>query len=129
MVAPGSLPNNDTIIFGAQGPNFPVQWDPRYALAAGFGADPDHRETYATNTGGPRVPATNSTPSGNDYIVSPSDNVDGFVVNGTLPVYESQGVHSLTDVPVYATGPGSECFRGVYNSIDIFQKMASVLVS
>ncbi len=77
MVANGSLPSNDTLVFSAQGPGFPVQWDPRYAIAAGFAANPDHRETYATNTGGPRTPATNSTPAGDDYMVNPKDNVNG----------------------------------------------------
>lgn len=46
---------------------------------------------------------------------------------GTLPINEAQGVHSLTDVPVFANGPGSEMFRGVYNSIDIFFKIADAL--
>jgi hypothetical protein len=33
MVAPGSLPSNDTVVFGAQGPGYPVQWDPRWVLS------------------------------------------------------------------------------------------------
>jgi hypothetical protein len=33
MVAEGSLPTNDTVVIGAQGPNFPVTWNPRYAYA------------------------------------------------------------------------------------------------
>lgn len=33
MVAEGSLPTNDTVIVGNQGPNFPVTWNPRYAFA------------------------------------------------------------------------------------------------
>lgn len=32
-VAPDQSPTNQTIIFGAEGPNFPVQWNPRYAFA------------------------------------------------------------------------------------------------
>lgn len=35
-VAEGSLPNNNTIILGSQGPNFPVQWNPRYTYAVGY---------------------------------------------------------------------------------------------
>lgn len=46
------------------------------------------------------------------------------MVNGTLPVDEAQGVHSLTDVPVFAMGPCQEMFGGVYNNVDIFYKMA-----
>jgi alkaline phosphatase len=66
QVAPGSRPENQTVVTGPQGPNFPVQWDPRYALAAGFAAHPDVRETYSVDTRGPRVPATNSTPARNE---------------------------------------------------------------
>ena len=38
-----------------------------------------------------------------------------------------QGVHSLTDVPVFARGPCQELFGGVYNNIDIFYGMAGCL--
>jgi hypothetical protein len=40
---------------------------------------------------------------------------------------EAQGVHSLTDVPVFAMGPCSENFGGVYSNIDIFFNMAECL--
>lgn len=33
QVVSGSLPNNNTVVFGDQGPNFPVTWNPRYAFA------------------------------------------------------------------------------------------------
>ncbi|KAF9468034.1 alkaline phosphatase [Collybia nuda] len=120
-VTEGSLPNNNTVIFGSQGPNFPVQWNPRYTYAAGFGANPDHREDYAINQAGPRLPAT----PGDDGIfrVNPQDQP----ADGTIPGDQPQGVHSLTDVSVFANGPGSETFRGVYNNIDIFFKIADAL--
>ncbi|RDB25842.1 Alkaline phosphatase H [Hypsizygus marmoreus] len=124
-VAPGSLPNNDTIVFGSEGPNFPVQWNPRYTYAAGFGANPDHREGYAINTTNPRLPAKPDATGDNQ--VNPSDQPDGFFVEGTLPGDQPQGVHSLQDVSVFANGPGSEAFRGVYNSVDIFFKIADAL--
>lgn len=40
---------------------------------------------------------------------------------------EAQGVHSLTDVPVFAMGPCQELFGGVYGNIDIFFNMANCL--
>lgn len=110
------------------GANFPVNWDPRYTLAQGFGASPDHRENFRVHKDGPRTPAT--TISGfdaEDLFANPADNVDGFVVNGTLPTNEAQGVHSLTDVPVFAMGPCQETFGGVYGNVDIFYKIASCL--
>ncbi|KAH8893383.1 alkaline phosphatase [Thozetella sp. PMI_491] len=104
------------------GPNFPVNWDPRYVIAAGLGANPDHRENYKINKTASRVPA-----SGSSGYVSTYDNPDGFIVNGTLPPAETQGVHSLTDVPVFAWGPCQETFSGTYGNIDVFYKIANCL--
>ena len=75
---------------------------------------------------GPRLPAVNLT-SAADYVVNYKDAVTGFVVNGTLPVSADQGVHSLTDVPVFAKGPCQEYFGGVYGNIDIFYGIAQCL--
>lgn len=108
------------------GPNFPVNWDPRYVLASGTGAAPDRREDYRVSKEQPRTPAVAVGADG-EYFANPAQTLDGFVVNGTLPVSESQGVHSLTDVPVFAMGPCQELFGGVYSAIDVFYGMASCL--
>ncbi|EAW09916.1 alkaline phosphatase [Aspergillus clavatus NRRL 1] len=108
----------------SEGVHFPARWDPRYTLHSGLAAYPDHRENYQVHKGGPRKPASGS---GGDYFANYKDAVTGFLVNGTLPVDASQGVHSLTDVPVFAQGPCQELFGGVYNSIDIFFHMAECL--
>lgn len=121
-----SLASNNTYVVGPQGPNFPVQWDPRYVFAAGMGASPDRREGYDVKKTGPRNPTVRNADG--LYVPDPADQPDGFFVTGTLPPSDqAQGVHSLTDVPVYASGPGSEAFRGIYNSIDIFYKIADAL--
>lgn len=125
-VAPGVLPNNQSVVYGAQGPNFPVQWSPRYAFAAGTSATPDRRESYSINKGGPRVPAVEGD-DGQGYVANPKEHTHGFGVSGTIPTGNPTGVHSLQDVPVYAKGPGSEAFRGVYSSVEIFFKIADVL--
>ncbi|KAF5359869.1 hypothetical protein D9756_003456 [Leucocoprinus leucothites] len=118
QVAPGSFPDNTTIVYGPFGPNFPVQWNPRYTFAGGVGGNPDRRESYRININGPREPAS----QGDDgYVANPDDNVDGFHVSGTL------GPNEAEDVSVFTKGPGSEAFRGVFNSIDIFYKMADAL--
>jgi hypothetical protein len=81
-------------------------WDPRYTLAQGVAAAPDHRENYRVHSSGPRLPATNITGfPATDCYVNPTDSPDGFTINGTLQTYEPQGVHSLTDVPIFAMGP------------------------
>lgn len=86
----------------------------RYTLFSALGANPDHRENYQVHKSGPRLPATNTTADQTDYIVNYKDAVTGFLVNGTLPVDNAQGVHSLTDVPVFAMGPCQEVFGGTY---------------
>ncbi|CAH0053387.1 unnamed protein product [Clonostachys solani] len=113
----------DGVNYGT-GASFPVNWEPRYAIAAGFGAMPDHREDYKVHKSAPRTPASKI---GSEYYADGKDSVNGFVVNGTLPTSEGQGVHSLTDVAVYARGPCQDTFSGTYNNIDIFYKIANCL--
>lgn len=105
------------------GANFPANWEPRYAIAGGVGAMPDHSETYKVN----KKPRTAAVKVGSEYFANPADGVGGFVVNGTIDTTQSQGVHSLTDVPVYAWGPCQETFSGTFNNIDIFYKIANCL--
>jgi alkaline phosphatase len=107
------------------GANFPLNWEPRYAIAGGVAAAPDHRENYKVHKEGARTAATKQN---GEYYVNPKDAIGGFVVNGTLPTTsEAVGVHSLTDVPVYALGPCQETFSGTFNNIDIFYKIANCL--
>ncbi|KAK2807461.1 hypothetical protein FQN51_003288 [Onygenales sp. PD_10] len=110
-----------------EGAHFPAQWDPRYTLFSGVVANPDRRENYQVHKDGPRTPAVELVEGSDNYYVNYKDAVSGFVINGTLSVGESQGVHSLTDVPVFAMGPCQEEFGGVYNNIDIFFNIAKCL--
>ena len=129
LVANRSAPvGSDQNLVYSSGTNFPNNWDPRYTLFQGFMANPDHRENYQVHKKGPRIPAINITGFDNeDFYVNYIDAVTGFLINGTLPVSADQGVHSLTDVPVFAQGPCQDSFNGVYNSIDIFYGMAGCL--
>lgn len=113
----------DGVSYGT-GANFPTNWEPRYAIAGGVAAHPDVREDYIVPKKGSRVPAKKI---GEEYYVTPDDSVNGFVVNGTIGTDEAVGVHSLTDVPVYAWGPCQETFGGTYGNVDIFYKIASCL--
>lgn len=129
MVPNTSAPvGSDQNLVYTEGVNFPANIDPRYTLFQGVASFPDHRENYTVHKNGPRVPALNISGFDNeDFYVNYVDAVTGFVVNGTLPVSADQGVHSLTDVPVFSQGPCQADFIGVYSSIDIFYKMAACL--
>ncbi|KAF2664968.1 alkaline phosphatase [Microthyrium microscopicum] len=106
--------------------HFPSNWDPRYTLQQGVVTFPDRIEDYMVNKNGPRTPAVNTSAALDNYVANPKEHTHGILINGTLPLNEAQGVHSLTDVPVYAMGPGQELFGGTYNNIDIFYKIAEV---
>ncbi|EXL62833.1 hypothetical protein FOCG_01293 [Fusarium oxysporum f. sp. radicis-lycopersici 26381] len=107
------------------GANFPTNWEPRYAIAAGVAAVPDHREDYKVKKAGPREAAVELKDG--DYYANPEDSPKGFLINGTISTDNAQGVHSLTDVPVYALGPCQETFSGTFNNVDIFYKIANCL--
>ncbi|KAF1841372.1 alkaline phosphatase-like protein [Cucurbitaria berberidis CBS 394.84] len=104
--------------------NFPSNWSPRYTLFQGLMADPDRREDWSVHKDGPRLPAVAANGTKDNYANPRDGSGKGILLNGTLPVGDDQGVHSLTDVPVFAMGPCQELFGGVYNSIDIFYNMA-----
>lgn len=76
---------------------------------------------------GPREPTVAIDEDEEDFMANPEDGEGGITLNGTLPVDTNNGVHSLTDVPVFAQGPCQEMFGGVYNNIDIFFRMAECL--
>jgi alkaline phosphatase len=119
---------NDSALVYTDGTYFPANWDPRYSLYSGVTANPDRRENYQVHKDGPRIPALNRTglPT-TDFYANDKDSPGGILVNGTLPVAADNGVHSLTDVPVYAQGPCQELFGGVYGNIDVFFGMAQCL--
>lgn len=105
------------------GVNFPVNWSPRYVLAQGTVAFPDKNEDYAVHTS----PREGFVKIAGQYYANPADGADGILVNGTLGTTEASGVHSLTDVPVYAMGPCQEMFQGTYGNVDVFFNMANCL--
>ncbi|SGZ22116.1 BQ5605_C022g09432 [Microbotryum silenes-dioicae] len=122
QVTPGSNPQNFSVVPGPQGDGFPTQWTPRYAAAYGLVSVVDKYENFVTSPS-PRnstVLDPASTKAAPVYRANPNGTTPGgFWLSGNMPVNEDQGVHSLTDVPIYAWGPSSEQFRGVHNSPDI----------
>ena len=110
----------------SEGVHFPATWDPRYTLFQGMMANPDRRANWQVHKDGPREPAVNFTEE-EDYYVNPEDAPQGILLQGTLPPSMPVGVHSLTDVPVFAMGPCQDLFSGVYSSVDIFFGMAECL--
>lgn len=107
------------------GEGFPVEWEPRYAIAAGFAAMVDQYEDYHTRNSTRDTSISNKT-TGRVHA-NKEDAPQGFFISGNLPTTSGSGVHSLVDVGVYSWGPGSELFAGVQDSTQIAQKLAYAL--
>lgn len=53
--------------------------------------------------------------------------LDGDIAEGRIVCNFSTGGHSGAMVPVYAFGPGSENFSGIYENTDVFLKISNLL--
>ncbi|ORX99243.1 alkaline phosphatase-like protein [Basidiobolus meristosporus CBS 931.73] len=115
------------------GDGFPDNWTPRVTLAAGTVNFPNYHETFQLNTTRVKNPAildkgTHShKPAYDSYIANPDEAEGALHRTGNLPVSESQGVHSLQDVPVFASGPGAHLFGRVMDNTEIFFNFAEAL--
>lgn len=125
QVPAGVNPHNQTVFSSPWGEGFPVEWSPRYAIAAGFAAMVDQYEDYSTRNGSRETSTLNKTT--NRYQANIADAPKGFFISGNLPTNTDSGVHSLVDVGVYSWGPGSELFAGMQDSTRIAQKIAQAL--
>ncbi|GAA5960524.1 hypothetical protein JCM8115_003207 [Rhodotorula mucilaginosa] len=125
QVPAGTNPQNQTAFSSPWGEGFPVEWTPRYQIAAGFAAMVDQYEDYHTRNSSREQTVLNTTTR--RYLGNIEDAPKGFFISGNLPTTSEQGVHSLVDVGVYSWGPGSELFAGMQDSTNIAQKIAHAL--
>ena len=101
----------------ADGDFYPDDWAPSIVLAQGKVDNPIHTEDY-------QVSETPRVPSGRDdegrTIDNPEDDPNGLLLGGNLPEGSTSSVHTLQDVPVFATGPGAEYFGRSQENTEIF---------
>ena len=108
----------------ADGDFFPDSWDVSVTLAGVVNNHPDYTEDFQVSPT-PRVPAV-ADADGN-YVDNPDDDPNGIVMSGNLPMDSSTGVHTLQDVPVFASGPGAGFFGQVMDNTEIFFGIAYAL--
>ena len=97
----------------------------RLFLAANNG--PDHYETFRPKLDGPFVPAVQN--ENKEYVANEAyKDVPGAVfVPGNIPKDVDTGVHSVDDVVLQSSGPGSEGFKGYMEQSDVYRVLADVL--
>ncbi len=108
----------------ADGDFFPDDWAPSVVLAQGKVENPPFTEDFQVSPV-PRVPS--SVDSNGFNIDNPDDDPNGLPLGGNLPEGATSSVHTLQDVPVYATGPGADYFGRVQENIEVFFGIAYAL--
>ena len=105
---------------------YPETTDIDYRILVGYGAGSDRYEDYRTNERplqDSQQPFVKKEPL-SIYPASPmARDVDGkFLVTGQVP--GDSAVHTATDIPLSAFGPGAWSFTGVQDNTDVFFKLA-----
>ena len=105
------------------GDGFP-NWEADVVFAGVVNNHPDYTEDFQVSPV-MRVPAIVNDEG--VAVDNPDDDPNGLVMNGNLDMASTTGVHTLQDVPVFASGPGAECLGGVYHQREVFFCMAAAL--
>ena len=105
---------------------YPETTDIDYRLLVGYGANADRYEDFRTNERplqDSQQPFVKKEPL-SVYPAGPmARDVDGkFLVTGQVP--GDSAVHTATDIPLSAFGPGAWNFTGVQDNTDVFFKLA-----
>jgi alkaline phosphatase len=103
---------------------FPDSWTPSIALAQGKVDHPPFTEDFQVSPIR-RIPSILNESGEN--IDNPEDDPHGLEMTGNVPNGYTTSNHTMQDVPVYATGPGSSCLGRVQENIEVFFCMAAAL--
>lgn len=110
---------------------YPETTDIDYRLLVGYGANADRYEDWRTK----KTPQRDgqqpfaSQPPLKWYPANAQERDDAlgeYLVTGQVP--GEQAVHTATDVPLSAYGPGALAFTGVMDNTDVFFKLAQAAV-
>jgi alkaline phosphatase len=110
---------------------YPETTDIDFRLLVGYGANADRHEdwrTHATPARDAQQPFVKTEPL-KWYPANPMERDDAlgdFTVTGQVP--GESAVHTATDIPLSAFGPGAFAFTGVIDNTDVFFKLAQAAV-
>lgn len=110
---------------------YPESTDIDFRLLVGYGGNADRYEDWRTNATPLRdgsQPFARSEPL-KWYPANPTERDDAtaeFLITGQVP--GQSAVHTATDIPLSAFGPGAYAFTGVIDNTDVFFKLAQAAV-
>ena len=107
---------------------YPTRVDPKRRLAILFSDTPDHWDNggpYLDSPAEPTVPAKDRK----GWVPNPAEQKrpGAVLAQGNLPATAEGGVHTMDDVVLDATGPGSERVHGFMDNTEVFRVMAEAL--
>jgi alkaline phosphatase len=109
---------------------YPTTVDIDFRMLVGYGANSDRYEDWRANPlplQDSQQPFVKATPL-SAYPADPTArDVDGkYMITGQVP--GNSGVHTATDIPISAMGPGAWSFTGVLDNTDVFFQMAQAAI-
>lgn len=107
------------------GDGFPDDPDPDVGLFFGWSNHPDHTDDFEHNHT-PVPPAVIDEETGK-AVPNPDKDPDAEVQQGNLPGGEVSCVHTVEDVSVFASGPGSHKFNAFVDNTDVFHHIVDAL--
>ncbi|HEY6239342.1 MAG TPA: alkaline phosphatase [Burkholderiales bacterium] len=110
---------------------YPVATDVDRRMLIGYAANADRYEDWRTNAlplQDSQQPFVKTAPlASHPAGLLERDKAGGFLITGQ--VRGSQGVHTATDIPLSAFGPGALAFGGVIDNTDVFFKIAQAMTA
>ena len=112
------------------GDGYPETTDIDNRMLVGYGANADRMEDFRTNDRplqDSQQPWVKKEPL-SIYPAGPMarDAEGKFIITGQVP--GDSAVHTATDIPISATGPGAYAFTGVIDNTDVFFKLAQAAI-
>ncbi len=122
----------------SDGDGFPDDPDPEVQLFYGWSNHPDHRDDFELNETPPASFVLQPALSQGGIVVpNPAHDPGAELQTGNLPtgamgttggfVGQTNCVHTVEDVSVFASGPGAERFNAFMDNTEIFHAMMSAL--
>ncbi|WP_432536820.1 alkaline phosphatase [Kineococcus arenarius] len=109
----------------ADGDGFPDDPNPDVQLFFGWSNHPDHPDDFTHNP--VLVQPALEDPATERAVPNPERDPGSVVQIGNLPLEETNCVHTVEDVNIMASGPGSERFNAVLDNTEVFHAVCDGL--
>lgn len=107
----------------SDGDGFPDDPNPDVQLFFGWSNHPDHMDDFQVD-GAPTQPALLS---GGVAVPNPAHDAGALVQIGNLPYNQTNCVHTVEDVGIFASGPGAARFNAFLDNTEVFFAMMDAL--